>query len=134
MKLLKTVLCVLLMLTLFSTYCFADDTMTEEEIKALMVDADDSVNNKLVIDEDGYARVIQDPSQGHLYPVSQETWCADNRYVGKNSKLTDLHDSYVLCMHLWLSYLHTGVRQYDDMFMSDDGMDELIKEIMKFYA
>lgn len=107
---------------------------TEEEIKALMVDADDSVNNKLVIDEDGYARVIQDPSQGHLYPVSQETWCADNRYVGKNSKLTDLHDSYVLCMHLWLSYLHTGVRQYDDMFMSDDGMDELIKEIMKFYA
>jgi len=106
---------------------------TEEEIKQLMINADDNKNNKLVIDEDGYARIIQNPFYGYLYPVSQETWFAGNQYVGKDSELTDLHDSYVLCIHLWLKYLETGYRQYDDLYVSDDGLDKIIEEIKKYY-
>ena len=106
---------------------------TEQEIKDLMVRADDDVCNKLVIDEDGYAHVIQDPQQGHLYPVSQETWGAGNRYVGKNSNLSDLHDSYVLSLHSWLSYLHYGRRIYDDVYKSDHNIQEVIDKITQYY-
>lgn len=55
---------------------------TFEEIEELMRNADDSFNNKLVIDEDGTAHILQNPQLGCLYPVSIETWCAGNGYVG----------------------------------------------------
>ena len=106
---------------------------TEKEIEELMRNADDEYNNKLVIDEDGYAHIIQNPLLGVLYPVSQETWCAGNMYVGKNSSLSDLHDSYVLCMHLWLAYLETGQYMYDDYYVSDDGLDKIIEKVKKCY-
>ena len=106
---------------------------TEGEIEQLMRGADDSKSNKLVIDEDGYAHIIQEPRQGLLYPVSIETWCAGNMYVGANSSLSDLHDSYVLCMHLWLAYLETGRQMYDDIYVSDEGLDKVIEEVKKYY-
>lgn len=105
---------------------------TEEEIKDLMLNANDEVNNKLVIDEEGYAQIIQNPKHGVLYPVSQETWCAGNMYVGKDSKLTDLHDSYVLSLHSWLHYLHSGCRVYDDIYVSDDNIKDVIEKITKY--
>ena len=107
---------------------------TECEIEKLMRDADDEFNNKLVIDENGYAHIIQNPQQGLLYPVSQETWCSGNMYVGKDSSLSDLHDSYVLCMHLWLKYLETGQHMYDDYYVSDDGLDKIIEKVKKYYS
>lgn len=106
---------------------------TESEIETLMRNADDEYNNKLVIDEDGYAHIVQNPKQGFLYPVSQETWDAGNMYVGKNSNLSDLHDSYVLCMHLWLAYLETGQYMYDDYYVPDDGLDKIIEKVKKYY-
>ena len=107
---------------------------TENEIEDLMRNADDENNNQLVIDEDGYAHIIQGFKQGNLYPVSQETWCAGNMYVGKDSNLSDLHDSYVLCMHLWLSYLKTGRHMYDDCYVSDNGLDKVIEAVKQFYS
>lgn len=106
---------------------------TEEEIKELMRNADDNNSNKLVIDEDGYAHIIQNPNLGFLYPVAQETWGAGNMYVGKNSNLSDLHDSYVLCMNLWLVYLKNGQHMYDDTYVPDDGLDKVIEEVDKYY-
>lgn len=107
---------------------------TESEIEDLMRNADDENNNQLVIDEDGYAHIIQGFKQGNLYPVSQETWCAGNMYVGKDSNLSDLHNSYVLCMHLWLSYLKTGRHMYDDCYVSDNGLDKVIEAVKQFYS
>ena len=98
-----------------------------------MRNADDNNFNKLVIDEDGYAHIIQNPEQGLLYPVTQETWAVGNMYVGKNSSLHDLHDSYVLCMHLWLAYLETGRQMYDDVYRPDDNIDKVIEEVLKHY-
>lgn len=106
---------------------------TEKEIEDLMRNADDEQFNKLVIDEEGYAQIIQIPKQGFLYPVTQETWDAGNMYVGKKSSLSDLHCSYVLCMHLWLAYLKTGKQMYDDVYVLDDGLDKVIDEIRKYY-
>lgn len=107
---------------------------TEKEIEELMRNADDEKNNQLVIDEDGYAHIIQGFKKGNLYPVSQETWCAGNMYVGKDSNLSDLHDSYVLCMNLWLNYLETGRHMYDDYYISDAGLDKVIEKVKMYYS
>lgn len=58
---------------------------------------------------------------------------AGNMYVGKNSNLSDLHDSYVLCMNLWLVYLKNGQHMYDDTYVPDDGLDKVIEEVDKYY-
>ena len=106
---------------------------TEGEIRTLMQQADDSKVNKLVIDEEGYAHIIQNVSDGMFYPVSQESWGANLGYVGNKSSLSDLHDSYVLSLHSWLRYLQTGQRVYDDLWVSDVGLEDVIKEISVYY-
>ena len=110
------------------TYLF-----TEEDIKNLMINADDSQNNQLVIDEDGHACLIHNIGDGGFYPVSQETWCAGNEYVGPKSLLTDLHDSYVLSLHSWLRHLQSGLSVYDDFYVNDKDLNNVIEEIKKFY-
>ena len=105
---------------------------TLDEIKTLMRNANDEKNNKLVINENGEAQIIQTPSMGQLYPVSIETWGAGNNYVGGSSSLEDAEPSYLLCLKLWLAYLETGQRQYDDYY---DEVDEemTIKKIKEIY-
>ena len=97
-----------------------------------MTDADDSKNNKLVIDEDGYAHIITNPGLAYLYPVSIETWCAGNDYVGQDSSLSDAEPAYHLCLSLWLDYLITNKKQYDDCYRQID-VDKTIEEIEKYY-
>lgn len=105
---------------------------TLDEIKDLMRNADDDKNNTLVIDELGYAHIVNNYKEQLLYPVSQETWCAGNRYVGKDSTLSDAEPSYHLCLKLWLEYLQTGDRQFDDYYPIID-VDKTIEEIKKYY-
>lgn len=106
---------------------------TKEEIKDLMEKADDRTNNKLVIDENGYAKLIQSHLDGNLYPVSHETWCAGKVYVGKYSNLNDLEDSYLSSLEGWLHYLETGQRIYKDRVNYNANIDDLIEKIKKFY-
>lgn len=105
---------------------------TLNEIKKLMADADDSKNNKLVIDEDGYAHIITNPGLAYLYPISIETWCAGNGYVGQDSSLSDAEPAYHLCLSLWLYYLITNKKQYDDCYRQID-VDKTLEEIEKYY-
>jgi hypothetical protein len=87
---------------------------TKDEIEALMRNADDRNNNGLVIDENGYARIISDEENTSLYPVHIETWGAGNNYVGKYSKLYALEESYKFCLYGWYWYLVTREVQYVD--------------------
>lgn len=107
---------------------------TKDEIKAAMLAADDRVDNILVIDGNGYARIIQDASLSKLYPVVHETWCSGNNYVGRYSHLYDLDSAYHYCLAKWYDYLKEGVGQpmddYDGCFKSED---ELIDELQEFY-
>jgi hypothetical protein len=105
---------------------------TFDEIKNLMANADDSKNNKLVIDENGYARIITIPGPTYLYPVSIETWCAGNGYVGQNSSLSDAEPAYHLCLSLWLDYLNTDEKQYADYYKQID-VDKTIEKIKEHY-
>lgn len=106
---------------------------TKKEIEDLMRSADDRLSNQLVIDEDGYARIISDGTSGYMYPVRHETWNAGNVYVGKYSKLSTLDNDYISSLDGWLSYLETGRQQYIDYV--DDIKDEkkLIQQIKEYY-
>jgi hypothetical protein len=102
---------------------------TLSEIIELMKNADDSKNNQLVIDEDGYPHLLQQIGKGCLYPVSQETWCPNNWYVGINSSLSDAEPSYKLCLVGWLHYLKTGKNYYSDIYPYIEDESAIIAEI-----
>lgn len=110
------------------TYLF-----TKKDIEDLMRKADDRVDNKLVIDENGYAKLISNTFEGKLYPVHHETWCCGNNYVGKYSKLNTLDENYISSLEGWLNYLRTGTVFFADIIYTQLSVDELIGEIKKFY-
>lgn len=90
---------------------------TKQEINEEMRKADDRVNNQLVIDENGYAKVIKNNEYGLLYPVRHESWHAGNNFVGKYSNLSTLNDEYLLSLQGWLLYLQTGKNNIWIIFM-----------------
>jgi len=98
-----------------------------------MQKADDRVHNQLVIDEDGYAKVIKDEGYGYLFPVRHESWDAGNIYVGKYSKLLTLDDDYISSLQGWLSYLKTGRKKYMDYVHGNKSEEELVNEIKRYY-
>lgn len=106
---------------------------TKEEIRELMFNADDRHNNKLVIEEDGYACLIQNHNLGLLYPVSHETWIAGNNYVGRYSPLSTVDSVYVDSLVCWLDYLRTGEHQTCDYHRNVKNVKELITEIKQYY-
>ena len=105
---------------------------TKREIEDIMRAADDRVPNQLVINEDGYAQIINNDT-GCLYPVRLERWDAGNVYVGRYSSLSILDDVYVSSLLGWLAYLQLGYNQYIDYFDRQKNEEELIAEIKKYY-
>lgn len=106
---------------------------TKAEIEEVMRNADDCQHNILVIDENGYAKIIQDINNGFLYPVRHESWNAGNVYVGKYSKLLTLNDDYISSLQGWLIYLQTGRKVYMDYVHENTNEYELLKSIKKYY-
>lgn len=106
---------------------------TESEIEELMRKADDRKTNILVIDENGYAQMIQSISESHLYPVRNEAWQAGNMYVGKYSSLSDLNRTYICSLQGWLMYLEAGRTVHMDYMHDNNNIEELIQEIKKYY-
>lgn len=106
---------------------------SQDEIKEIMRSADDRLSNQLVIDEDGYARIISDGTSGYLYPVRHEHWNAGNAYVGKYSKLSKLKDIYISSLYGWLLYLETGRKQYIDYVDDTKDEKELRRQIKEYY-
>lgn len=106
---------------------------TRAEIEKIMSNADDRVENQLVIDEDGHAKIISNTVEGFLYPVRHESWKAGNVYVGKYSQLKTLDEDYIMSLQGWLLYLKTGREQYMDYIHENSDEKQLIEEIKKFY-
>ena len=106
---------------------------TKREIETAMRNADDRFNNQLVIDEDGYAKVLKNDEHGYLYPVRHESWDSGNIYVGKYSSLATLDDDYISSLQGWLLYLKTGNPKYMDYVHDNRNEEELIQEIKTYY-
>lgn len=106
---------------------------SRSEIEKSMRNADDRKHNMLVIDEDGYAKVIEDMDYRFLYPVRHESWNAGNMYVGKYSRLDTLEDDYISSLQGWLIYLKSGRTVYMDYIHENANEEELLNEIKKYY-
>lgn len=104
-----------------------------DEIRVAMQAADDRFHNHLVIDENGFAKVVRDEGFGITYPVSHESWNAGNVYVGKYSSLSTLDDDYISSLQGWLIYLKTGKHIRMDYVHENKDENGLIKEIKKYY-
>lgn len=105
---------------------------TKEEIKKAMRNADDRLNNQLVIDENGYIHIV-DRQMSDFYPVSHETWCSRNNYVGKYSSLSTLDDVYIDSLSAWLEYLQDGIHVFCHECFYDETPENLINQIEKYY-
>lgn len=106
---------------------------TKQEIEEEMRKADDRFSNQLIIDENGYAKVIKKDEYSYLFPVRHESWNAGNMYVGKYSKLYNLEDDYISSLQGWLLYLETGRKQYMDYIHENTNEEDLIKKIKEYY-
>ena len=106
---------------------------TYEELEMQLRNGNDSKDNRLVIDADGYVKLIEECAYLQLYPVRFEEYCAYNNYVGKYANLTDLNDEYIMCLQGWLLYLESGKTVYMDYKHKENNIEKLIEEIRKFY-
>jgi len=106
---------------------------TKEEIEKVMREGDDSIDNVLVIDADGFALVVPARENYNLYPVRHEIWCAYNKYVGKHSPLSSLDDDYLGSLKGWLKHLQTGNKVCVNDVYREWTESKLIAEIHKFY-
>lgn len=106
---------------------------TKEELKNAMREADDRVHNQLIVDENGYIKVIRDGGYGYTYPVSHESWDAGNCYVGKYSNLSTLDEDYIAALDAWLMYLIKGEHIRTDYVPDDIDENDLIEKIKKYY-
>lgn len=107
---------------------------TIDDIRLLMEQADDRVDNTLVIDENGYAKILTDWSNAQFYPVINETWCQRRNYVGRYSKLLDLDSAYHYLLGKLKDYLKTGFGQskddHDEYFESTEELLSIIRSII----
>lgn len=106
---------------------------TKLEIKEAMRKADDRHTNILVIDENGFAHIIQDINKIFLYPVRNESWGGGGAHVGKYSNLSTIDDYYLHSLQGWLSYLESGESIYMDYTFDNRDIENLIEKIKKYY-
>ncbi len=108
---------------------------TEDEIREVLRNGNDFVNNRLAIDFDGYAQLIEGDSytERFKYPVIQEGYDAGNNYVGEYANLDDVNEIYVAMLDAWMHHLKTGQKYKVDYYDLTRDSEQLIKEIKKYY-
>ncbi len=108
---------------------------TEGEVKHVLREGNDFRNNRLVIDEDGYAKLVDSdvPYEEYRYPVIQESYNAGNNYVGQYANLDDVNGIYLAMLDGWLHHLRTRQNYSIDYYEEGKNEEELLVEIKKFY-
>jgi hypothetical protein len=105
--------------------------ITEEDLKRVLIAGNDHYNNSLVIDFDGYLHLIPfNREKVGPYVVRFETFLAGNGYVGSQSSLNHINDTYLNLLEGWLEHLVGHDKVYRD-YPSDQTKEELIEEIKK---
>ena len=111
---------------------------TEDEIKEEMIKADDRKYNTLIINEDGYAKVVEGRNQGQFYPASSDPWSPGYGYVGKYRQVwTDLHLLYEDILVAWYEHLKNGGHHHDlyedSSSVGFESIEDLKNEVLKYY-
>lgn len=121
--------------TLWIVLTGVDHIFTEEEIKEVLRAGNDFRNNRLVIDEEGYAQLIDSDLhyECYRYPVSQESYDARNNYVGQYANLDDVGEIYLAMLDGWLHHLRTGQRYDVDYYDQCEDAEKMLAEIKQYY-
>lgn len=106
--------------------------VTKEQLKNVLKNGDDSKHNSLVIDFDGFLHLLPfEQAVKFPYAVRFETFQAGNGYVGENSNLYHLENTYLALLQGWADHLGSHNQIYRD-YTDTRSEDEVIEEIMKY--
>ncbi|MGE7950851.1 hypothetical protein [Lysinibacillus xylanilyticus] len=106
---------------------------SREQLKEVLINGNDNYSNSLVIDYEGTPKLIPLISIAPLevieYPVRFETFNAGNGYVGVQSNLNHLDQTYLALLEAWYMHMETGRSFYRDYVSGDLSEEELISNI-----
>lgn len=108
---------------------------TKDELKEVLLSGDDSKNNVLVIDGDGYFKLAENPRQytKSEYPVFHESFNAFNNYVGEFTSLYNLDHMYISLLQAWLNHLECNKQFGVDYVGECNDEEELLSRTLKYY-
>lgn len=109
---------------------------SEKEVKEVLRGGNDFINNRLVIDGEGFVQLIDSdlPYESYRYPVIQETYNAGNNYVGKYANLDDVNEIYLALLEGWKCHLKSKRRYVIDYYNNKDNEEKILEEIKNFYC
>lgn len=111
--------------------------ITREELKVVLLNGNDHVDNMLVINNKGYFELLEkhyfNDFEFIKYPVRHEGFQAYNNYVGKYSDVYHFEDTFISSLQGWLAYLKRGSTVYIDYVRENSDEELLLKEINALY-
>lgn len=106
---------------------------TKDQLKSILYSHDDDRHNSLVIDYDGYIKIVPIKEITQPYPVRYETFQAGNGYVGNKWPERELEDLYESLLQGWACHLYTGNFIYTD-FNDGTSSNDSIQEICELLS
>ncbi|WP_097025726.1 hypothetical protein [Clostridium peptidivorans] len=111
---------------------------TKQELKEIILSGDDIYNNSLIIDFDGYPKLIkwinsEDIRCTQNYAVRYETFAAGRGDVGILSNLYYINQIYVSLLEAWLEHLKTGRSIYTDYTENKLNSNEILNTVSKLH-
>lgn len=102
-----------------------------EELKTVLLSGDDSIDNSLIIDFDGFLHLVPfRQAKNGPYAVRFETFLAGNGYVGNESSLNHIENTYKALLQGW--EIHLGCHDMIYMDYADStSIEETKKEILE---
>lgn len=111
----------------------------KKELYNLLLNGDSTVDNTLIIDFQGYLRLIQLDTLDKIdldgIPVRYKTFLAGNSSIGKGQDiLKNLDEIYRVCLQGWLEYLKTNKSVFIESECGEKSKEQLKKEIKDMYS
>lgn len=111
---------------------------TKQELSNILLNGDDRYNNSLIIDFNGYPKLIKWVSSEDIrytqnYAVRYETFVAGRGDVGVLSNLYYIDQIYISLLEAWMEHLKTGRSIYTDYTENKLNSDEILNTVSKLH-
>lgn len=111
----------------------------KKELYSLLLNGDKTVDNTIVVDFQGYLRLIKldtlDKADLDIIPVRYKTFLAGDRSIGNGREiLKSLDEIYKACLQGWLEYLKTKKSVCIESSYCEKSKEELKREVKEMYS
>lgn len=111
----------------------ANPIFSKEQLRDVLLQGNEECDNALIIDFDGYPKLVPiidiTPRMLTEYAVRFNTFDAGTGYVGSDSKLLHLENTYTILLEAWLIHLISGREIYTDGRMGEESVGTIISQI-----